>query len=289
MITINQCYDQITSNSFVKNIIENNALVTKIKSFSENHFIYYGSTILLTTATLCYFDMPFSTAFPIGMTLVITEIFLSTLDSAKAAITKTANYIKTTTQNGWHSLMRVAEAVSHIFRRVYASFQSFVSSSIHLIKAMLFSFNAGKSQTGCFSLKSVNPIEKEPSIVEKKTVSPRKKIPPSCDSLFLIKEEDTKGGLLLRCVPGRLFLENTPEEERRSLKDVLGGPLKGDPIILSFTDNTPGLFFLENDLERLPLENTSKRLFPKAISKSLKDIPENLFLEGIPVNFRSKL
>ncbi|VHO02871.1 hypothetical protein [Candidatus Rhabdochlamydia sp. T3358] len=272
------------------NIINENALIQKVKEISENIIFSIGAQTFIGSLALKACGISFGTSFPILLALVVAKSFITTLNHVKTVIKATLNgaktLIKITAQKAASPFMRIAEVINDIFKRVCASFMSFAISSYHLMKDITYSSNFREfNSTPIVPHVNEEPIEtqeltieEEPSVAEDLALSkPRL---PLCDSQFIIKEKDTKEGLLLRGMPESLY-QNL---ERQVLEKHCQGSLMR---LLLKDDNTPWVFFLEHSPDRPLKEPTPQRLGTSI--KTLKNIPERFLFEGIPVALRSNL
>lgn len=292
--SIYQCYSKAAENLPFNIINEQNenVLTRKVKELSESCIFSIGVQTLMGSLALKACGIAFGTSFPILLALVAAKSFISTLNCAKTAIKATLNSAKTviqiTAQKAASPFVRVATAINTIFQKLCASFMSFALSSYDLLKATYpssfrkFNFHLPPSTV----IESEGPIAEvqERVIEEKPIITENRARPrvPSCDSQFMIQEQDIKGGYLLRGLP-----LDSSKEEIAFLISALGNSIQSPPKpLLLKKGNAPWVFFLEYNLDRPLKESTSKRL--ATTPTTLKNIPSNLLLEGIPVSLRSK-
>lgn len=297
---IYQGCNKITEKVFSNIISEQNenVLTQKVKELSESYILSIGAQTLIGSLALKACGISFGTSFPILLALVVAKSFISTLNCAKTAIKATLNGAKTviqiTAQKAASPFMRAANVINTIFQKVCASFTSFALSSYHLMRNTypFRTFNGPlpitpplvENEESIAEVLEQVTIEEQPTIAENKAPSKPRLL--SCDSQFMIREKDSKEGYLLRGFP---IDPTAPKEEivsrLRFFKSALGNrPQSFPPMPMLFKDNALWMFFLENDPDRPLKESTSKR----TAAAALKDVPNELFLEGIPVSLRSK-
>ncbi|MDR2539081.1 MAG: hypothetical protein LBC45_00400 [Chlamydiales bacterium] len=283
-----QNYEKIKEHAFFHIHEQNeNGLTQKVKKLSENYILSIVTQALIGSLALKACGFSLGTSFPIALALLVTKSFIATWNYAKTAIKATLNdakiAIQTTAQKAVSPFVRVANVVHTIFKRVFASFTSLALLSLHHLMRTTYPSHFRKVDCPLpITLPAIETVENQELTPEISTKIPFK--PPrlsSCDSEFIIREEDSKESYLLRGLPIDF---SAPKEEFLSF--LREKHLPGTPMTL-LKKNAPWVFFLERSSDRSLKESTSKRLGTAVTD--IKSIPHQLLLEGIPVNLRLKL